>query len=56
MKELSNQELYLITGGVDITAPIINALTNVFKVIYEAGSGLGSAIRRISSNDMCPTK
>ena len=56
LKEISNEELNQIVGGTDITAPIINALTNVFKVLYDAGSGLGSAIRRITSNNMCPTK
>lgn len=56
MKEVSTEELIKIVGGTDITAPIINALTNVFKVLYDAGSGLGSAIRRITSNNMCPTK
>ena len=56
MREVSNEELTNITGGGDITAPIINALTNVFKILYEAGSGLGSAIRRIANNSMCPTK
>ena len=56
MREVNEKELLEITGGGDITAPIINALTNVFKVLYDAGSGLGSAIRRISDNSMCPTK
>ena len=56
MKEINSEELTKIVGGTDITAPIINALTNVFKVLYESGSGLGSAIRRITNNEMCPTK
>ena len=57
LKEVSKDELVAITGGTNtFSAPIINAITNIIKVLYDAGSGLGSAIRRISSNSMCPTK
>ena len=57
MKEVSRDELVTIIGGTNsITAPIINAITNVIKVLYDAGSGLGSAIRRLNDNSMCPTK
>ncbi|MBQ6476985.1 MAG: hypothetical protein IJI43_00930 [Bacilli bacterium] len=57
MREVSSHELVTITGGTNsISAPIINALTNIIKVLYDAGSGLGSAIRRMSANSMCPTK
>lgn len=41
-------------GGTSVSATIINALVNVIKVLKEAGYSLGSGIRRISENNVCP--
>ena len=56
MKELKDDEQIKIQGGnvADITAPIINALVNVIKEIRTAGIAIGSGIRRISENNLCP--
>ncbi len=56
MKELREEEANKIYGGDvgSITAPIINALVNVIKEIKGAGISLGSGIRRISENNLCP--
>lgn len=53
MKKITDQELTKITGGA-ITATIINAIVNVIRVIKDAGYSLGSGIRRISENKICP--
>lgn len=53
---LNNQELMQMIGGFNITGTIINAFTTATKFIYSAGQALGSAIRRIGSNNICPLK
>lgn len=53
MKNLSEQELLLIVGGINITGTIINAFTSAGKFIYGLGQNFGSAIRRISTNNLC---
>lgn len=54
MKEIKSDNLVKITGGTTLTATVINALVNVIKVLKDAGYSLGSGIRRISENNICP--
>ena len=55
MKKIDNETLETITGGnASISGPIINAIVNVIKVLKDAGYSLGSGIRRISENNLCP--
>jgi len=56
MKEIANEEMLEIIGGISITAAFVNALSRVANTIMDAGRALGSAIRRISTNNMCPCK
>ncbi len=57
LKEIDNKTLESLVGGSgNISSTVINALTNVIKFIYVVGTGLGSGVRRIIDNDMCPTK
>ncbi len=57
IKKISDEELNIINGGSNsVTSGIINACTNLIKVLYSAGEGVGSAIRRIHDDDLCPTK
>lgn len=57
IKKISDEELNRINGGSNsVTSGIINACTNLIKVLYSAGEGVGSAIRRIHDDDLCPTK
>jgi len=57
IKEIKDEELNKISGGTNtITSGIINACTNLIKVLYSAGEGVGSGIRRIHDDDLCPTK
>lgn len=55
-KIYNNQELMAIVGGFNITGTIINAFTTAGKFIYSVGQALGSAIRRIGSNELCSCK
>ncbi len=55
MKELQEEQLTEITGGdISVSGPILNAVVNVINVIKEAGYSLGSGIRRISEDKLCP--
>lgn len=54
--KLSAEKLNNITGGTTISGTIINAFTNIIKTLKEAGMGLGSSIRRITDNAICPLK
>ena len=55
MKKIEEENLDSIYGGTTtVTGPIINAVVNVIKVLKEAGYSLGSGIRRISENHLCP--
>lgn len=54
MNKLKDQNLEEIVGGATISGTIINAFTNVIKVLIDAGKGVGSAIRRMHDDKMCP--
>lgn len=54
MKKITDNDLCEIYGGTTLTATVINAIVNVIKVIKDAGYSLGSGIRRISENQICP--
>ena len=53
MEVLKEDELLLINGGASDSS-LINAFTNVFKVLFEVGEGMGSSFRRIHDDDLCP--
>jgi len=55
MKEIEKEKLETINGGTDpITGPIITAITGIIKLLQDAGHALGSGIRRISEDNLCP--
>ncbi len=51
--ELSNYELYSITGGSGVTAAMINAIARGVSVMYSLGRALGSAIRYAFGKKYC---
>lgn len=57
MSKLDNEKLENIVGGSStITGTILSAFTNIIRILYDAGEGVGSAIRRLSENELCPLK
>ncbi len=50
--KLKEEELDKIDGGA-LTSTMLNAITAIVRVLYEAGIGVGSSIRRIESNTIC---
>ena len=57
MEKIDNDKLENIVGGSStITGTILSAFTNIIRILYDAGEGVGSAIRRLSENELCPLK
>lgn len=54
MKKIRKDNLDKIYGGTTVSSAIINAFTNVIKLLMDSGHTLGSAIRRISEKQICP--
>lgn len=56
MKNIKNDELDNIKGGQveSVSGPIINAVVGVIKVLQDAGYSMGSGIRRLVDNNICP--
>lgn len=55
MRRITSEEQENIKGGsTTISSAVINAFVNVIKVLKDAGYSLGSGIRRISENKICP--
>ena len=58
MDTIKEKELDIIKGGniTTVSGTVISALSNIIKMIREAGYDIGSGIRRIIKNDYCPLK
>lgn len=58
MDEIKNKDLDMIKGGsIDtLSGTIISALSNIIKMIRDAGYNLGTGARRIIENEYCPLK
>ncbi len=56
MNKINNDDLNKIYGGSleSVSGPIINAIVNVINVLEDAGFAIGSGVRRIIENKMCP--
>lgn len=50
--ELTNAELMNVTGG-GITATFVSATAKLVNTVYDIGRAFGSAIRRITSGNIC---
>ena len=57
MEKIKEESLDEISGGSTTgSGPIINAVTTIIELIKDAGYAVGSGIRRISENSLCPLK
>ena len=56
MKKVDRAALTEITGGTStvVNGSFVNAFVNVIKLLMEAGSSVGSSIRRIAEGEVCP--
>ncbi len=55
MRNIKANDLDKIKGG-NISGPIINAVVSIIEVLKNAGISLGSGIRRIAEDSLCPLK
>ena len=53
MYEIRKKDLFLIEGGLNVTAALINSLTAGVKIVLEVGRSLGSVLRRGTTGDLC---
>lgn len=53
MKQLTEEELKQIQGGINWSASLITSIVRGINSILELGRSLGSAIRRIQYGQMC---
>ncbi len=51
--KLEKEELIKVVGGDGISATMLNAIVHVIDSIMDVGRSLGTAIRRIYSNNIC---
>ncbi len=57
MKKVEIEKLENVVGGTTtMNGPIINAVVNVINVLKDAGYSIGSGVRRMVENNMCPLK
>ena len=56
MTVLSKEELKKVSGGLDLTGTLLNSFTSLIKVLLDAGRAVGSSLRRIEADAMCPLK
>lgn len=55
MNKLSNEELISVVGGSanTLTASFLNAISKCLDSLLEVGRSIGSALRRLSSQNLC---
>lgn len=54
MNKIEEEKLSKIEGGMSFSNSILNAVTGLFKLLIDAGRSLGSSVRRINEDKMCP--
>ena len=55
MKKINDKDLLLIVGGaITLSGTILNQLNKLISILVDSGKSLGSSIRRISEDKICP--
>ncbi len=54
MNKIDEEKLSSIEGGMSFSSSLLNAVTGLFKLLMDAGRSLGSSVRRMSEDKMCP--
>lgn len=50
---VKDNEMIKVTGGESLGATFLNYLSTAIKTVYDIGRGLGGAVRRIASGNVC---
>jgi len=51
--ELDKQQLLMVCGGINISGTLISSIVKGINAILGLGRSVGTAIRRIGSNNIC---
>ena len=51
---VNDEEMIKVSGGDSIGTTFLNYLSTAIKTVYNIGQGLGGAIRRIATRNVCP--
>lgn len=55
MKKINDKDLLLIVGGAStLSGTILNQLNRLISILVDSEKSLGSSIRRISEDKICP--
>lgn len=54
MVKLEKKDLVNVEGGLKLSASLFNSLAKGVNTLLNLGRSLGSSIRRIGSNNLCP--
>lgn len=55
MEKINDKDLLLIVGGATtLSGTILNQLNKLISILVDSGKSLGSSIRRISEDKICP--
>ena len=55
MKKINDKDLLLIVGGAStLSGTILNQLNKLISILVDSGKSLGSSIRIISEDKICP--
>lgn len=56
MEQIKKDELYQIKGGTSLSSAMVSSFTSMIKALFAIGQNLGSSLRRIHEDMMCPLK
>ena len=54
MIKLNKEELLEIRGGINFSGSLISSFVKGINVLLDLGRSLGTAVRRIALNNICP--
>lgn len=50
---LTKNEMKQISGGINITGALLQNLLSFFKMFYDLGNSLGTALKKIQNGNVC---
>jgi len=54
MVNVCDDALEKVYGGGSVSGTVVNALTDIIRILYNAGHAVGSSARRIKEDNLCP--
>ncbi len=56
MRKEDDNNLKELYAGSSVSGTVISALGKIVGLLYDAGRGFGSSIRRVGEGNLCPLK